>query len=81
LFGFSVETWTDIFHLLLADNTLLFCGADPNHLRNLRNLFLLFEAVSDLKTNLAKSELVPVGEVDNVPGLAGILGCGVVSTI
>jgi hypothetical protein len=33
--------------------------------------------VSSLKTNLAKSELVPVGNVDNVAGSAGILGCGV----
>jgi hypothetical protein len=33
-----------------------------------------------LKTNLVKSELVPVGYVNNVVGLAGILGCGVVSS-
>jgi hypothetical protein len=36
-------------------------------------LILNFEAVSGLKMNLAKSELVPVGNVDNVAGLAGIL--------
>jgi hypothetical protein len=35
--------------------------------------------VSGLKTNLAKSKLVLVGYVDNVAGLVGILGCGVVS--
>ena len=35
LSGF-MGTWTDISNLLFADNTLLFCGADPNHLRNLR---------------------------------------------
>jgi hypothetical protein len=35
--------------------------------------------VSSLKTNLAKSKLVPVGNVDNVAGSAGILGCGVAS--
>jgi hypothetical protein len=79
LSGFSVGTGTDISHLLFADDTLLFCGANPNHLCNLRSLFLCFEAVSGLKTNLAKSELVPVGNVDNVAGLAGILGCGVAS--
>jgi hypothetical protein len=32
-----------------------------------------------LKLNLAKSKLVPVGNVDNVDGLAEILGCGVSS--
>ena len=64
---------------MFADTTLLFCGADPNHLCNLRSLFLCFEVVSSLKTNLAKSEMVPVGNVDNVAGLVGIMGCGVAS--
>jgi hypothetical protein len=68
-----------ISHLLFADDTLVFCGANPNHLRYIRVLFLCFEVVSGLKVNLGKSELVPVGHVDNVDGLAGILGCGVSS--
>lgn len=34
----------------------------------------MFWSVSDLKVNLAKSKLVPMGIVDNVDGLAGILG-------
>jgi hypothetical protein len=42
-------------------------------------LFLCYEAVSYLKINLAKSELVPMGNVDNVDGLVGILGCGISS--
>jgi hypothetical protein len=53
--------------------------ANLDHLRYLRVLFLCFEAVSGLKINLAKSVLVPIGCVDNVDGLAGILGCGVSS--
>jgi hypothetical protein len=79
LSGFSVGTRVgfDISHLLFADDTLIFSGADPDHLRHLRCLFLCFEAVSGLKVNLAKSELVPVGNVDDVDGLAGIMGCGV----
>jgi len=45
----------------------------------LRVLFLSFEAVSSLRINLAKSVLVPVGDVDNMDELAGIMGCGVSS--
>jgi hypothetical protein len=77
LSGFFVGTKVDISHLLFADDALIFCGVDLNHLGNLRSFFLLFEAVLGLKTNLAKSELVPVGSVDIVAGLAWILGCGV----
>jgi hypothetical protein len=83
LSGFSVGTRlsevVNISHMLFADDTLVFCGANPDHLRYLRVLFLCFEAVSGLKVNLAKSVLVPVGSVDNVDGLASILGCGVSS--
>jgi len=69
----------NISHLLFADDTLVFYVAIPNHLRHLRVLFLSFEAVSGLKINLAKSVLVPIGYVDNMDELAGILGCGVSS--
>jgi hypothetical protein len=65
--------------MLFADDTLVFCGANPDHLHYLRMLFLSFEAVLGLKINLAKSVLVPVGYVDNMDELAGILGCGVCS--
>ena len=36
-----------------------------------------FEAFSSLKINLNKSEIIPLGRVDNVEGLASELGCGV----
>jgi hypothetical protein len=77
LSGFSMGTWVDISHLLFADDALLFSGADLNHLHNLRSLFLCFEVVSGLETNLAKLELVPVGNVHNVLGLSRILSCWV----
>jgi hypothetical protein len=61
---------------LFADDTLVFCEVNPSHLRYLHALLLCFEAVSGLKVNLAKSVLVPMGNVDNVVELANILGCG-----
>jgi hypothetical protein len=48
-------------------------------LRYLQSLFLLFEAVSGLKVNLAKSSLIPMGDVVDVRRLADILGCEVAS--
>jgi hypothetical protein len=42
-------------------------------------LFLCFEAVLGLKTNLSKSEIVPIGNLGDVADLATILGCGVAS--
>ena len=79
LLGFFVESRpsdvVNISHLLFEDDTLVFCGANPDHFCYLRVLFLSFEVVFGLKVNLAKSILVPVGNVDNVDVLAGILGC------
>ena len=37
-------------------------------------LFLCFEVVWRLKINLSKSEIASVGDVDDVKGLASILG-------
>jgi hypothetical protein len=56
LLGFAVGSGSskmvNISHLLFADDTLVFCGANADHLRYLRVLFLCFEAVSSLKINL-----------------------------
>jgi len=85
LSGFSVGSRNvgafNISHLLFANGTLIFCGENPNHLRNLCCLFLCFETVSDLRINLAKLELVYVGNVNNVEGLGSILGCKVYSLL
>jgi hypothetical protein len=62
---------------LFSNYTLIFYGANPNHLRHLHCLFLCFEAGSSLKVDLTKSELVPVRDVDQVEGLDDILGFGV----
>jgi hypothetical protein len=46
--------------------------------KNLLCLFLCFEAASELKINLSKSEIVPIGEVQNIDLLASIFDCRVV---
>lgn len=76
LSGFSVGG-VNISYLLFADDTLLFCEPDRGHIQYLRALLLCFEAVVGLKVSLSKFEMVPVGKVFNVQGLAKILGCKV----
>ena len=58
-------------HMIL----LLFCEASKDQLLCLSWILFWFEASSGLRINLDKSELIPVGEVDNVEGLAAELGC------
>jgi hypothetical protein len=68
-------------HMLFADDTLIFCGAQAEHVRNLQCIFLCFEAASRLRINLGKSKLVPIGEVEDVDNLAHILGSRVASLL
>jgi hypothetical protein len=53
--------------------TLIFSEANPNHLCNLHCLFLSFEVIFGVRINLAKLEIVPVGNVMDVEGLASLL--------
>ena len=64
-----------ISHLLYADDTILFCDADPDQLLYVRIVLTCFEAVTGLQVNMAKSEMVPVGEVQNISKLADSLCC------
>jgi len=66
-----------VLHMLFADDTLIFCKASCEHLHNLRCLLFCFEALSGLKINLSKSEIIPIGEVDDIESLARIIGCRV----
>ena len=66
-----------ISHLLFADDTLILCGATRDQLWHLKCVFGWFQAISGLKINLGKSELVPVGTVPEVEDLAAVLGCKV----
>jgi hypothetical protein len=66
----------EVSHLLFADDTLVFCGADASQISYLGALLVCFEAVSGLKVNLTKSSLIPVGSLNDMDQLAGNLGCG-----
>jgi hypothetical protein len=81
--GFSVgsndQSRVVVSHLLFADDILVFCGADESQIRHIGALLVCFEAVSGLKVNLFKSDLIPVGSLDGVNQLAGLLGCGISS--
>ncbi|XP_034697243.1 uncharacterized protein LOC117923106 [Vitis riparia] len=63
-----------ISHLLFADDTLVFCKPSQDQLTYLSWL-LWFEAVSGLRINLEKSELIPVGRVESMDDLAEEFGC------
>jgi hypothetical protein len=80
ILGFSVGSSEQdrviVSHLLFADDTLVFCGANACQIRHIGALLVCFEAVSGLKVNLSKSVLVPVGSLGDVDPLAGLLGCG-----
>lgn len=66
-----------ISHHLFTNDTLIFYGIAPDNPRHFQCALLCFEAVLGLKINLAKSELVLVGDVPNVNALVRILGCTV----
>ena len=66
-----------ISHLLYADDTLLFCKADNDELKFISWTLMWFEAVSGLKINLNKSEIISIGSVANMEELASELGCKV----
>ena len=66
-----------VSHLLFVDDTILFCDADVEQILHIRLLLLSFQAVTGLKVNVHKCEMVPIWEADDVHALANILGCRV----
>ena len=66
-----------ISHLLYADDTLIFCEDDIEQLKFLSWILMWFEAMSGLKINLTKSEIIPIGPVNNLVELASELGCNI----
>ena len=53
----------------------MFCQASQDHLTYHNWLLMWFEAVLGLRINLEKSELIPVGRVENMDDLAWEFGC------
>ena len=66
-----------ISHLLFVDDTILFCDASREQLLSIRLVLSCFQAFTGLKVNVGKSEIVPVGEVNNIDARANILQCRV----
>ena len=83
--GFHVEPVNNIgvpiSYLLFANNTILFCDASREQLLSIRLALTCFQAFTDLKVNVGKSEIVPIGEVSNIQTLANILQCRVGSLL
>ena len=67
----------NISHLLFADDTIVFSEAKKEHLTYLSWILCWFEAVSGLRINLAKSEIIPVGEVEEIVEMVVEFGCKV----
>ena len=67
----------NISHLFFANDTVIFCEAKKENLTHLSWTLFWFEAASGLRINLAKSETIPVGEVEEVDVMAMELGCRV----
>ena len=67
----------EIIHLLFEDDTLVFCEPSIDQVSYLSWLLMWFEAMSGLKVNLDKSEIIVVGRVENVEELALEFSCKV----
>ena len=66
-----------ISHLLFADDTVLFCDASREQLLYIQMVLIFLEAITGLKVNVGKSEIVPIGDVGNLNALARTLCCKV----
>ena len=66
-----------VSHLLFVDDIIILCEAKKEHLTFLSWILAWFEATSGLRINLAKSELIPVGEVEEIEEMVVELGCRV----
>ena len=63
-----------ISHLLFTDGTIVFCENDCEQMVSLCCVLTWFQAISGLRVNLAKSSALPIGHMDNIQLLVGVLG-------
>ena len=77
--GFKVAPMAPTIALLqFADNSLIFCEASADQIRNVKAILFCFEAVSRLKINFLKTELIGIRFEDSaLCQLADVLGCKV----
>ena len=79
--GFKVGNYIagglSVSHLLFVDDTTLFCDANTEQILYIRLLLTCFEAMTRLRVNLGKCEMVPVGEEENIHELANLFYCKV----
>ena len=69
-----------VSHLLYANDTIIFCEAEPEQILYIRMVLTFFGAITGLRVNMNKSEMVLVGEVLDLPRLATLLSCKIRST-
>jgi hypothetical protein len=71
-----------ILSLQYADDTLLFSTPNYSSLRNLKGVLMLFDQVSEMRTNFHKSEVIPLNLEDEViHEISHILACAVGSLL
>ena len=79
--GFKIEgnreEETQVSQLLFTDDTLLFCKDDVKQLKIWKWILICFKLVSGLKINLQKSEIIPIGNMEDVNRATSLFGCKV----
>lgn len=74
-FGTAGPNTVSISNLLSADDAIVFCDAELWQVRALKFLLICFEAVSGLRINAGKCELIPIRGEGIGEELVGIMGC------